>query len=120
MTEPDPSELSPAELHAIIDGVAILKRYQHPDSWVAGEKVNCVEYSGCMLLRVEEFRVGEYATVTLEQAKQNAAAIVAFLRYLKLTRENIWLVSEPNKAPYLVVPTGDENWNMVLDMLQNL
>ena len=104
----------------ILAGAALLKRYQHPGSWVTSEQVGSSTHRGCMLLLVEEFRLGEHAQVPPEEARLNAANVAQFLAYLKLTDNHVRIVCEPNRAPYIVVPTGDGNWDMVLDMLRNL
>jgi len=114
MTTPD----SP-EARAFL-GAEILKHYQHPDSWTTGNTTGRFEYRDCMLLRVEEVRLGSFAEVAPEEAKLNADCIVLFLQMLGLGQDQIWLVSEPNRPPYLVVPTNNGNWDVVMSMLRHL
>lgn len=107
-------------LMQILAGIALMKCYRHPDNWIPGEQTDNPVYQGCMVLLVEEFRLGEGAQKTPEEAQKSITNVKLFLEYLKLTEAHVWFACEPNRDPYLVVPIANRNWDMVLDMLSCL
>lgn len=94
-------------------GIAILKRYRHPENWVDDD----LRFQRVKSLLVKEIRPGGTTFASNKEARDNARAIRAWATWVGLNTAQ-FQIDQRVSSPYILVPR--QHWRQVLQLLQSI